>query len=87
MKRKSVNQGGHLSLLEKLPTSQITQKLSNPLNSQISSKKAKDLPIPNEDFPYGQHRCGAEIDLPGLDGYHCSKCGWIGLFIFFGGRR
>jgi len=81
VKRKSVNAGG-VPLLE-LPI-QVTHVSSAPKN-RTSSKKAKALPLPNLHFPYGQCRCEKAIQIPGLDGYKCSQCGWIAKIL--GGQR
>jgi len=81
VKRKSVNAGG-VPLLE-LPI-QVTHVSSAPApKNRISPKKV--LPLLSSDFPYGQCRCGKAIQIPGLDGYKCSQCGWIAKIL--GGQR
>lgn len=37
----------------------------------------------DEKYPYGQcKRCKEAVEIPGSDGYKCSKCGWVRVEIF-----
>jgi hypothetical protein len=34
--------------------------------------------MPKKSAPYGKcHRCEAAIEIPGLEAFKCSACGWV----------